>query len=57
MSYVTKVQNNYSARVTEPRLPAPIDRAADLRTDILLRGRSGKEGRLSEAYGPVFPSR
>jgi len=57
MSYVTKVQNIYDARATEPRLPAPIHRAADLRTDILLRGRSGKKGRLSEAYGPVFPSR
>ena len=43
MSYVTKVQNIYDARATEPRLPAPIHRAADLRTDILLRGRSGKK--------------
>jgi len=57
MSFVTKVQNIYDAHVTESRLPAPIHRAADLRTDILLRGRSGKEGRLSEAYGPVFPGR
>jgi hypothetical protein len=49
MSYVTKVQNIYDARVTEPRLPAPIHRAADLRTDILLRERSGQKGRLLEA--------
>jgi len=48
MSYVTKVQNIYDARATEPRLPAPIHRAADLRTDILLP--SGKKGRLSRAY-------
>jgi hypothetical protein len=25
MSYVTKLQNIYDARVTEPRLPAPMD--------------------------------